>query len=843
MRKHLILIFALLLLMGSVSHSSKIMNNSSNRPCKRLVGDFNSDVLHSHRAHREWTFMVYMDGDNNLESAAIDDFLEMSQIGSTSEVAIVVLFDRWSNASDPYDDTSYGNWATAKIFYVDMGEEPYAYNADDDWGEVNMGDPNTLYSFINYSIQNYPANKYALVLWDHGGGLFGACWDEDNGGDNLALYEIRSALQWIYEDLGVIIDVIGFDACLMSTIEALYYCKDYSRYFVASQEYEPGDGWPYDSILQYLTTNPTIGPDALAEKIVDYYIGYYSGIEENATMAAINVSSFIMDTYARINRLVGYLLRYYTTYQAAISYAISNAETFYYEWQKDLKHFLILLRSSVSDSELITLINETIRFLNISIISYEHLSLHPNAYGISAYFPEVIILNYEYLLSSEHHQWDEFTAKVAGNNVDIWFFDMEFYGTDHDGDGAYGVNLSIMIDLDTDTTNNVYLKVHGYDGEEESLLGQTSSFAISGASSSDAINVSISVPSKSIYVMRIEVYNSSGLIKQFYYYCDPNISGVYLEPYDLEYDTIPPTVVVEEPENNSYINKNQVTIYWTYSDNDGVDHIEIKIDSSAWNPIGLSNNYTTPYLGEGEHHIYVKAVDISGNEYVYHLVVIVDTTKPYVSITQPANYSYIGSSEVYVAWEAYDENMDHFDIYVDGSLRYTKTTTYCTISGLSDGTHMIEVEAIDKAGNKNSSLIFIIVDTQPPSIEVISPTNGSTTNTMIITLELDITDNLGVSYVEIYVNGSLYVNTTENYDSIQIKFSKTGQYNITIKAVDIVGNSDSIRLYISVEQPTQTTEHTLETSPNIVEVIMPFIIILSLIIIAVVIWVSRRRAL
>ena len=112
----------------------------------------------------EWTFMVYLDGDNNLEEAGIDDFMEMSSVGSSAEVNIVVQFDR----RDLYD-TTYGDWENCKRFYVTQGLEPYAANGTE-MGELNMGDPATLTNFINWATAAYPADNYALILWNHGGG-------------------------------------------------------------------------------------------------------------------------------------------------------------------------------------------------------------------------------------------------------------------------------------------------------------------------------------------------------------------------------------------------------------------------------------------------------------------------------------------------------------------------------------------------------------------------------------------------------------------------------------------------------------------------------------------------
>ncbi|MCD6488404.1 MAG: hypothetical protein J7K21_04185 [Desulfurococcales archaeon] len=105
-------------------------------------------------------------------------------------------------------------------------------------GEVNTGDPDTLKSFIEFVVGNYPAEHYMLIIWDHGGGPGGAAWDYSSDDDYLTLKEIREAV----EEAGVHLDIIGFDACLMATIDAAYEFRNVADYLVASEETEPGHG-------------------------------------------------------------------------------------------------------------------------------------------------------------------------------------------------------------------------------------------------------------------------------------------------------------------------------------------------------------------------------------------------------------------------------------------------------------------------------------------------------------------------------------------------------------------------------------------------------------------------
>jgi len=249
-----------------------------------------------------WTYMVYMDADNNLESDGIDDFLEMSSVGSSSDVNVIVQFDRIRGES-----YAYGNWTDCKRFRISKGSTPDPMYAIESIGEVNMGDPKTLTEFINWTTLHYPADKYALILWNHGEGwrkywtasyqdhqtkhltddkpLFKAiCYDNTNGSDSLTLKELKQALNDTEEDM----NLIGFDACLMGMIEVAYEIKDTgASIMVASALTEPAEGWHYQPIIRLLNMNPDCTPDQLAIAIIDYY---FESDSKYKTLSAIHLS-------------------------------------------------------------------------------------------------------------------------------------------------------------------------------------------------------------------------------------------------------------------------------------------------------------------------------------------------------------------------------------------------------------------------------------------------------------------------------------------------------------------------------------------------------------------------
>ncbi|MDG6223987.1 MAG: clostripain-related cysteine peptidase [Candidatus Thermoplasmatota archaeon] len=246
-----------------------------------------------------WTFMVYLAADNNLESAGIEDVNEMERVGSTSEVDIIVQMDRWET-EDSSDDTTNGDWTGCRRFRVEKDTDTQIMGSPmlEDLGEVNMGDPQVLIDFVIWSMDNFPARNYALVLWDHGGGWRGICWDEtvpdSDAHDHLDLVEIGYALEQIYMARGSQrIELIGFDACLMAGIEVLYEIKDYGSVSVASGFNEPGDGWPYYEVLGPLVDKPSMDEREFGSLIVDMYVRSYTDREDDPSDAVrISMTAF-----------------------------------------------------------------------------------------------------------------------------------------------------------------------------------------------------------------------------------------------------------------------------------------------------------------------------------------------------------------------------------------------------------------------------------------------------------------------------------------------------------------------------------------------------------------------
>lgn len=256
----------------------------------------------------KWTFMVYMAGDNSLSDAGDTDLAEMRKVGSTADANVIVQFD---NA---------GTEGTRR-FRVQKGGNDLLESL----GKTDSGDPKVLLAFVEWALGKYPADRYALILWNHGGGwepsemdriarsvkargysdresiersatplrraffrptletIFNltspqerAICSDDGSGHSLDTVELGNVLADIKKMLnGKKLDMLGMDACLMSNLEVAYQAKPYVGYVVASEESEPNEGWPYEAVLSKLVANPAISTADFASHIVHAYVKSY----------------------------------------------------------------------------------------------------------------------------------------------------------------------------------------------------------------------------------------------------------------------------------------------------------------------------------------------------------------------------------------------------------------------------------------------------------------------------------------------------------------------------------------------------------------------------------------
>ena len=218
-----------------------------------------------------YTLMVYMVG-SNLESEgamASKDISEMMTSGIDPRNTNVIIYA--GGAKTWWIDVQKDNKNYLKLD-VDANGNLSLKKLTSEEPRENMAEPAALSSFINYCTDNYPADNYGLVFWDHGGGpAFGYGQDELSD-DMLEMQEADEAMKNTIFASEKKLDFVGYDACLMASVEIAQIWDNYANYMVASEETEAGYGWNYAFLN---TFNETADPVKVGESICDNFAAFY----------------------------------------------------------------------------------------------------------------------------------------------------------------------------------------------------------------------------------------------------------------------------------------------------------------------------------------------------------------------------------------------------------------------------------------------------------------------------------------------------------------------------------------------------------------------------------------
>jgi len=364
------------------------------------MNTLNSSKSISPQPHGEWTIMVYMDGDNNLEKYALWNLNNMEKVDMPSNVHITFMLDRSPNFSK-----LDGDWSDTRMGIVSHDLNPKTITSPmENVGELNMGNPDTLTSFINWSTEIAPAEHYALILWDHGDGVEGTCWDFSSNYDNLTISEIQRAIENSNVDK---FDLIGFDACLMSDIDVAFGLKDVTDFLVMSQAEEPATGWNYSkwlSIFNY-TSNPST--ELLAKAVALTYGHFY---RYPVTMSVIDTSKTdeLLDS---MENFAHDLLA-----QPTDVYDLIDAAKETKQFDKEYVDLYQLMNNFIAQDISPALSQDALDITNVlnEMVVYNAGGM-PNANGISLYFPKEPMHDY----TPDNFDWLNTTGwnEVYG---DIW---------------------------------------------------------------------------------------------------------------------------------------------------------------------------------------------------------------------------------------------------------------------------------------------------------------------------------------------------------------------------------------------------------------------------------------
>jgi len=343
---------------------------------------------------KDWTFLVYLNGNNSLDSFGTMNLLQMEKIGSTDKVNIVV---QWASLS--------AQKTTRLLIQKSSDGSKVTSPVVQDLGNADMGDYRTLIDFIKWGAEKYPAKHYFVDVWDHGNGWHGTkalgapgkikpmdvSWD-DNTGHFFTTNQLGEALAEGARTIGHKIDLFSSDACLMAMAEVADQVASSVDFYAGSEDLEPGPGWPYDALLAKWNALPSASAADVAKILTTEYTNSYKGGENGNS--EVTFSAYDLSKRDAFNASIAALGKQMSTLDTGnrkkLMDSTSGTQTFTLADYADVIDFLDHIQTSgVRGIEASTIQNVRTAVKNF-VIANEVTPQFAKAHGISFWFPPTL---------------------------------------------------------------------------------------------------------------------------------------------------------------------------------------------------------------------------------------------------------------------------------------------------------------------------------------------------------------------------------------------------------------------------------------------------------------------
>lgn len=387
------------------------------------------------------TVMVYMVG-SDLESQAGVASADIEEMAASTVGTNVNLVIETGGSSD-WSFSRQASTTTRQRWLVAGGEVQLLGDA----GAGTMLDAGEVTDFVNWAAASYPADRYLLFFWDHGGGTVGGFGYDELYPDApaLSLADIRSAL----DATGEKFDMVGFDACLMGTIETAYALEPCADYLLASEELEPGQGWSWTGFLSALEANPAAPSVDIGTRAIDDFIDHYASQGEyDVTLSLVDLRE-VPSVYENLG---GFL----TQAQEAIK--ADNAK--FQELSQARSRATAFAEGQVDQVDLVDLVDRTtfagkdeLKAAVQSCVKYRTQSGIAGANGLALYFPYEAVSSYDGMRTTLQQisytkptEFYDYFLSVMGSSTSA--YSSSGSGSYSDGAGGAGDGTGDLLDLD-----------------------------------------------------------------------------------------------------------------------------------------------------------------------------------------------------------------------------------------------------------------------------------------------------------------------------------------------------------------------------------------------------------
>jgi Clostripain family len=368
------------------------------------------------QAVKEWTFLLFLNGHNNLSDFGAMNIKDMEKTGSTKDLNIVV---EWGHT----DSNLTHRLLVKKSNDPTKVKSPILMSMKD----RDMGDYKNLVDFVKWGVAKYPARHYFVAVWNHGSG-----WNrrniedinirdishDDNTGNKITTEQLGLAMAEIKQHIGRNIDIYGSDACLMQMAEVVTEMKDSVDYFVGSEDLEPGEGWPYAPFMAKWSKSPNITASELSVLLSKEYLAAYNGGvygKKNVTFSALDVSK--IDALLKSTAsLAASLKKANAASMKKIKEAVAATQQYY--WGTNFRDFGDFVKNieAVAPNKNTAIINQFKSDLDAVVLTSDNSEAYAKSTGLSVWIPTAThpdLARYKGLKFDQATNWSAFLEKLA----------------------------------------------------------------------------------------------------------------------------------------------------------------------------------------------------------------------------------------------------------------------------------------------------------------------------------------------------------------------------------------------------------------------------------------------
>lgn len=363
---------------------------------------------------KDWNFLVFINGVNNLDYYGAMNINQMEEVGSNEKLNILV---QWGSLARPSVDRLH----VQKDSNTSRVTSPIVQTL----GTVDMGDWRELVNFAKWAHDYYPAKRTFLVVWNHGNGWHrpdsigfkDISWD-DRTGNSITTEQLGQAMREISAHSGRPVDIYGSDACLMAMAEVADEMNGAVDVFLGSQDLEPGEGWPYNTFLRAWEEDLTRSPLEVAKLLSTHFLAAYSedGIYRpaDATMSVLDMKE-LPGFRSAVHQLVIEMRTLSESQLTTVKLAASRSQNYFNADYRDLIDFLDRMQAG----GLALSSDRAVRDAHRKFVVANDQNLNSMTHGLSIWLP-TLPGEYEYyrerylsLSFHQHTSWVE-VATIVG---------------------------------------------------------------------------------------------------------------------------------------------------------------------------------------------------------------------------------------------------------------------------------------------------------------------------------------------------------------------------------------------------------------------------------------------